>query len=108
VTLSRCAWCGQKLAAAGGPGRPRRYCRRSCRQRDYEARQRAAELGLGEHELIVARTELNALRDRLYILACAIDDFAQAEPFDRDRLLDDLLHAARESVRTSVHASADA
>jgi hypothetical protein len=55
-------------------GRPRQYCRRSCRQRDYEARRRAAELGLGEHELVVAREELETTRDRLYVLACAVED----------------------------------
>jgi hypothetical protein len=31
-------------------------------------------LGLGEHELVVARTELETLRDRIYVLACAVDD----------------------------------
>ena len=48
----------------GGVGRPRRFCKTSCRQRDYEARRRAKELGLGEDELIVARSELEYLRDR--------------------------------------------
>jgi hypothetical protein len=57
-----------------GKGRPRQYCRQSCRQRHYEARLRAAELGLGEDELVMARSELDALRDRLYVLECAIGD----------------------------------
>jgi hypothetical protein len=55
-------------------GRPRLYCRRSCRQRDYEARRRAAELGLGESELILARAEFNAVADRLFVLEAAIED----------------------------------
>lgn len=38
------------------------------------SRQRAGELSLSEDELIVARSELNALRDDLYVLACAVDD----------------------------------
>ena len=59
---------------AGGPGRPRAYCRRSCRQRDYEARRRAGEAGLGDAELIISRAELDALHDRLYELEAAIDD----------------------------------
>ena len=42
----------------GGAGRPRRYCKTSCRQRDYEARRRAAELGLSEGELVVTREVL--------------------------------------------------
>jgi hypothetical protein len=50
------------------------YCRPSCRQRDYEARRRAEELGLDEHELVVTRAEVEGLRDRLYVLQCAVDD----------------------------------
>lgn len=38
------------------------------------ARQRARELHLAEGELVVARRELDALRDDLYVLACAVDD----------------------------------
>jgi hypothetical protein len=57
-----------------GPGRPRVFCKRSCRQRDFEARARASERGLGEHELVVARDALHALRDDLYVLVCAVED----------------------------------
>jgi hypothetical protein len=74
VSFTRCAWCRRPLPPGGGPGRPRRYCKQSCRQRDYEARQRARELRLGEDELIVARAALDTLRDDLYVLACAVDD----------------------------------
>jgi hypothetical protein len=38
------------------------------------ARQRARELELSENELVVARTELDALHDELYVLACAVED----------------------------------
>jgi putative heme degradation protein len=62
------------LPTAAAKGRPRQYCRQSCRQRHYESRHRAAELGLGEDELVLARAELDALRDRLYVLECAIGD----------------------------------
>lgn len=57
-----------------GRGRPRQFCRRACRQRDYEARQRAAAHGLDESELIVARAELDELKDKLFVLRCAVDD----------------------------------
>ena len=70
----RCRWCGRPFTAAAGPGRPREYCRRSCRQRDYEARRRAAEVGLGDAQLVIARAELDALHDRLYELEAAIED----------------------------------
>jgi hypothetical protein len=87
------------------------YCKRSCRQRDYEARRRAAELGLGEHELVVTREELEGLRDRLYMLQCAVDDvereLADSDSDDEDgdedgddmrRALQWLLDAARHAV----------
>ena len=38
------------------------------------ARQRAAELQLSENELVIARDELDALHDELYVLACAVED----------------------------------
>ncbi len=37
-------------------------------------RQRASELQLSEHELIVAKDELDGLHDQLYVLACAVND----------------------------------
>jgi len=37
-------------------------------------RQRAQELQLSEDELVVARAELDALYDDLYVLTCAIAD----------------------------------
>jgi hypothetical protein len=62
------------VGEAVGRGRPREFCRRSCRQRDYEARQRATRHGLDESEIIVARAERDELRDMLYVLRCAVDD----------------------------------
>ena len=38
------------------------------------ARHRANELELSENELVVTRSELDALHDELYVLACAVDD----------------------------------
>lgn len=46
-------------------GRPRKFCRRSCRQRAYEARRRGLELGLGDEDLVVTRNELFEVRDQL-------------------------------------------
>lgn len=57
-----------------GPGRPRQFCSQKCRQWDWVARQRASELELSENELVIARHELDALHDDLYVLACAVDD----------------------------------
>jgi hypothetical protein len=101
VTQIACAWCGRRFHVAAGRGRPRRFCKQACRQRDYEARRRAAELGLSEGELVVTREELERLRDGLYVLAAAVEDvehdFAERgdDPEDRERAFQWLLEAAR-------------
>lgn len=103
AAVRRCRWCGRPFTAVPGPGRPREYCRRSCRQRDYEARRRATELGLDDAQLVVARAELDALHDRLYELEAAIEDVdrdlaaagARPDPQTVRDALDWLLTAAR-------------
>ncbi|HEY4332240.1 MAG TPA: hypothetical protein VGM78_06710 [Ilumatobacteraceae bacterium] len=72
--LPRCRWCRRVLPESAKTGRPRTFCRQACRQWDWVARQRARELQISENDLVVARTELDALRDDLYVLACAMDD----------------------------------
>lgn len=72
--VRRCRWCGRPFTVVPGPGRPKQYCRRSCRQRDYEARRESTALGIGDARLVVARADLDALHDRLYELAAAIED----------------------------------
>ena len=96
----RCAWCGRTYEVKAGRGRPPRYCRRSCRQREYEANRRAKELGLSETELIITRDELEQLRDALYVLEAAVQDVQRdlqdesADPQEARRALDWLLEAA--------------
>ncbi|HEY3485416.1 MAG TPA: hypothetical protein VGK49_08520 [Ilumatobacteraceae bacterium] len=70
----RCRWCRRVLPEAIGRGRPREFCSQRCRQWDWVARQRARELELSDGELVIARGELDALHDDLYVLACAVDD----------------------------------
>ena len=70
----RCRWCRRVLLVSSGRGRPREFCSQRCRQWDWVARQRASELQLSEGELVIARAELDALHDDLYVLACAVDD----------------------------------
>ena len=99
----RCRWCQRPLDPREGPGRRRRYCRQSCRQRDYESRRRATERGLDEGEIIVTRSRLDRLRDRLWVLACAIEDVdgdlaRSAEPDDVAAALAWVLDAARPVV----------
>ena len=72
--LARCRWCRRVLPPSAKTGRKREFCRQACRQWDWVARQRARELAISETDLVVARSELDALRDDLYVLACAVDD----------------------------------
>ena len=70
----KCGWCSRPLPPPAPTGRPRKYCRAVCRQRDFEARQRTADVGLTETELVVARQALEELHDQLYVLEAAIED----------------------------------
>ena len=70
----RCRWCRHVLAAATGPGRPKEFCSQRCRQWDWVSRQRASELALSENELVMTRDELDALKDQIYVLHCALND----------------------------------
>jgi len=55
-------------------GRRREFCRASCRQRCYEARRRASDLGLADDELVVTRNELDDARDRIAEVIELADD----------------------------------
>ena len=71
-----CAWCGGAIPIASTTGRPRRYCRRSHRQRAFEARRAGATRGLAPGEAIIAAAALEALRDARYVLRTALEDAA--------------------------------
>lgn len=108
----RCHWCRALLPERGGPGRPRRFCSQRCRQWDWVSRQRADELELSDGELVVARAELDALRDDLYVLACAVDDAerdleaAGARPTVRElrQIIDWLLSSAKPLTDRQISA----
>ncbi len=109
-------WCGRAIAVQVGPGRPREFCRQTCRQQDYLARARAVDAGLSEAELIVARGRLDELHDRLYVLEAAVDDVerdlaGEPELADYQDAIAWLLAAARpllagQSLASSTTASA--
>lgn len=108
----RCQWCRAALKSQPGAGRPRRFCCQSCRQWDWVARQRAGELNLSENELVITRTELDALRDQIFVLKCAIADVEgdldpKIDPTTRDykAALKWLLEAARPLVTESIRPS---
>jgi hypothetical protein len=54
------------------------------------SRQRAAELRLSDDELVIARAELDALHDELYVLACAVEDTERDIAGSRRRTVRDL------------------
>ncbi len=72
--IERCRWCGRRLPDAARTGRPRRYCRQSCRQQAHLARKFAAAHGLGDDDVIVERQRLEELQGALYCLQAAVED----------------------------------
>jgi len=72
--VARCRYCRRPLPRASKVGRPRTYCKRSHRQRAYEARRRADSLQVPEGQLLVSQAQLDRLHDRLYALEAALDD----------------------------------
>ena len=70
------------------------YCRRSHRQRAFEARHLAASHGLGGDDVLMSRATLSELRDALYQLEAAMEDVDTdlAEADDPDGLRAALWH----------------
>ncbi|NIA24697.1 MAG: hypothetical protein GWP04_03925 [Gammaproteobacteria bacterium] len=64
------------LPRRAGPGRPRRYCKQSCRQQAHIARKLADAHGLGADEVLVSRRDLEELQGLLYGLETALEDVA--------------------------------
>ncbi len=82
-----------------GPGRPRRYCRRSHRQRAYEARRLAGAHRLGPDDVLVDRATWLAIGDRRFRLETAVEDVVTdltSGDVDPGDALAHLLDAARD------------
>jgi hypothetical protein len=63
------------------------------------SRLRAQDAGLAETELVVTRSELDDLRDRLYVLECTVEDVRRdLEAGDDAREAVDLLIQAAEPL----------
>jgi len=59
-----CEHCGRTVEVGQGVGRPRKYCRRSCRQRAYERRRHQGDVAWGDARLVAMACELAELEDR--------------------------------------------
>ncbi len=107
----RCRWCGAPFPVEPGPGRPQDYCRRSHRQRAYEARRQAGARGLAADEAIIGAADWERLRDALYILETGIEDARRdltsaRTKADLENALEDLIRAATEALEARVEPRA--
>jgi hypothetical protein len=97
---------GERTGAGRRPGRPAKYCKRSHRQRAYEARRRAERASLPAGLVVVEVSSLDRLHDRLYALEAALDDVdadlsqLPASASERSRLR--AYHAAFAHLRTAA------
>jgi hypothetical protein len=110
-TDRRCRWCRHALPAQDGPGRRKEFCSQKCRQWDWVSRQRASELELSENELVMTREELDALKDQIYVLHCALTDARHDLGKPRHtkesikEILDWVMEAAEPVASASLHPS---
>ena len=107
----RCEWCGAEFAIGGRTGRPPKYCRRSHRQRHYEAKRLGSGRGLSSDEVLLAVGDYERLRDAVYVLESAIEDVAidlQGAPAKADYVaaIMHLRMAAAEVVEASPEPAA--
>lgn len=72
-----CAWCGREIQA-NNRGRPKKYCRQSCKQRAYEQRNKVAGTEIPAQAVIIQPERAAALKDSLFVLRCAAEDIATA------------------------------
>ena len=77
ASTDRCAYCRRPLPPPGPRGRPATYCKRSHRQRAYEARRRADALEVPPDQLVVEQAQLDRMHDLLYALEAALQDVEQ-------------------------------
>lgn len=94
-----CEHCGRGFERPVGVGRPRRYCRRSCRQRAYERRRHDGDQAWGDRRIIELGRQLAAHEDaidRVRWLADQLDRDAREErPCDAGELARRLDEALR-------------
>ncbi len=98
--VATCRWCGVAIVRDDTGGRPRQYCRQSCRQQAYLARKLAAAHDLADGEVVVRCSDLEDLQDKISTLHAALEDVAgdlatATGPHDVRQALDWLVSQAR-------------
>lgn len=105
----RCGWCGEAFVQHP-KGRPRRWCKQSCRQRAFEARKYSEKLGVDDTALMVDREQYELLLDRRYEVLMAARDIRKDQQGDRTGLpveqLDWLLSHVDRLLAVSVEPKA--
>jgi hypothetical protein len=95
----RCAHCGRSFAVRRGPGRPARYCRRSCRQRAFEHRRHAGDQAWSDARLVELAERLARHEDAIDRVAGLLEqlraDLEAGVPVDAQRLVEHLGAALR-------------
>lgn len=101
VTVLRCTWCGERFEWNPAPGRRPKYCRRSHRQRHFEARRQADELGISG--VLISDDDWGRLRDAAYVLESAVADArADMAAIQTAAELRDILEALIEAAHVSL------
>jgi hypothetical protein len=84
--VTECEYCRRPFEqAAGAVGRPKKYCRRSCRQRAYETRRHEGDLAWGDARLVRQARDLAELEDRLDGIRALVEELS-SEAQDRPEL----------------------
>jgi hypothetical protein len=90
-----CIFCGNDLGARNSSGRRRVYCTQSCRQRAYQSRKRATQLGLRDGEQVVSLMTVTRINKGLKSLAKALTQVEKAHMDAADENVAALCAAAR-------------
>ncbi|WP_371710926.1 hypothetical protein [Corynebacterium sp. sy039] len=91
---------------SSGRGRPRVYCKSSCKQRAYEQRNAVTVTPISDQAVVLSPEKVENLRDLLFQIRCAAEDIATAYREDASQqeiqqLCDELveLSLSAESIR---------
>jgi len=107
----KCGWCRRPLPDAKSTGRPRKYCSQACRQWDWVTRRGTRDVQITEAQLVLARSQVDALHDAVYVLSSAVADADRdlaalgARPGAREvrEILDWVLENARPLATFRLH-----